>query len=116
MNILVLEDDPARVKFFKNKFIGHIVDYTDDANVAVEFIKSQEYDYIYLDHDLGGEQLKWDEENCGMVVAKYIEENPLPEKTAVIIHSFNVVAAQRMLRIIPHSVYVPGIWTQKGLP
>lgn len=115
MKILILEDDLERIKHFGKK-LKQVFDFSDDAKVAIEWLKKDEYDYIYLDHDLGGEQMAWDEENCGMTVAKYIEQNPLPKKTKVIIHSFNVYRAQQMQRIIPGSLYIPGVWLQEGLP
>ena len=102
------------MKAFIKKLIGHHLDYTANAQEAIEYIKQNTYDIIYLDHDLGGKQMEWDEDNCGMNVADFIAQHPLPETTKVVIHSFNVAAAQRMLRTIPGSIYIPGVWLQKG--
>lgn len=115
MKILILEDDAERMKAFAKKLQEYDFDYTDNAQEAIEYLKKNNYNLIYLDHDLGGKQLEWDEDNCGMTVAEYIAEHPLPSTSRVVIHSFNVVAAQRMLRIIPGSVYIPGVWTQDGV-
>lgn len=115
MKVLILEDDAQRMTHFLRKLIGHTVDFTADALAAIDYLEKNVYDIIYLDHDLGGKQMEWDENNCGTNVAEYIRDNPLPETTKVIIHSFNVPAAQRMLRLIPGSIHIPGIWIQKGI-
>ena len=69
MTVLILEDDVNRIAQFKRALKDHKLYITDDANEAINFLKKHNFDYIFLDHDLGGLQNEWDEENCGMVVA-----------------------------------------------
>ncbi len=113
MKVLILEDDAGRIKHFKKRFEEddelHIVKH---ASEAIDLLKENEYDLICLDHDLGDQQMEWDKEDCGMLVAEYIHANPV--KAKVVIHSFNTPRAMIMTNIIPGARYTPGIWLGKG--
>lgn len=106
--ILILEDDMNRMKQFKVKFRGHSIYHFDNANEAIEELKRTKFDLICLDHDLGGKQMEWDEDNNGMMVAEYLKENPQECKTVV--HSFNNIRGPLMADIITNAVYIPGFW------
>ena len=54
MRILILEDDPARHKAFKKNLIGNEVLITEHTDQAIKLIKEQDWDVLFLDHDLGG--------------------------------------------------------------
>lgn len=99
MRILILEDDINRIRIFKQKLKDQIVDITDDANKAIQYLKTNIYDFCFLDHDLGGLQMQWDEQNCGMVVAKYLSnlEKPLLDM-GCIVHSYNNVRGPIMVQ------------------
>lgn len=113
MKILILEDDLNRIVKFKEKHINDTIEWSDQAKEVISKLESNEYDILYLDHDLGGKQMEWDEDNCGMTVAKYLNDNPLSDATKIIIHSFNFPAAQRMLQLLPNATYQPGCWSIK---
>lgn len=106
MNILILEDDAERIGSFVKKYADHSLTITNNATLAINYLKNDKFDVIFLDHDLGGKQMDWVEENCGMVVAKWISENPIESK--IIVHSFNTPRAMTMLSLMPGSIYLPG--------
>ena len=79
--VLVLEDSPERIDWFKQTF-GDI-DHTDDVNKAYAMLQGNKYDLVFLDRDISnpkltGEDLAW----------QMLQDKAIPE-TPVIIHSEN---------------------------
>ena len=111
MKILILEDDHERIKSFKRKYVNHSLVFTEHSADAIDWLAKETFDYIFLDHDLGGTQMNFDPEDCGTLVAEYIVKNNIQDKSQIIIHSFNQPAAMRMVDIINDNVqYIPGLW------
>lgn len=110
MKILILEDNQERIDAFKKKFKEHVLTVVEHAHECIRELKGNSFDQIFLDHDLGGTSINFDPEDCGTLVAEYLEKNPI--ETPIIIHSFNVTASYRMMQILRgHNVsYAPGIW------
>jgi CheY-like chemotaxis protein len=108
--ILVLEDDGERGMFFMDTLPGHRLSITNNAPVAVGMLSEELFDVIFLDHDLGGQTyVASSEENCGMEVVRHLEECPGVNKdTLVIIHSWNVAAAQVMAQRLKDSEVFKG--------
>ena len=109
IKILLLEDCQERINWFKEKFDKlHI---TDSPKQAINFLNENEYDYIFLDHDL---QLYPHEYECseddtitGFHVAKWLGSNPDNNKSAsIIIHSMNSIGALRMVKALNRPVRV----------
>ena len=105
--ILFLDDQEERHAIFHNQHLGGDVriDHVRTAPEAIAKLHTRKYDEVHLDHDLGTEGPK---ENCGSGydVAEFItcmaeEERPLQ----VVIHSFNMPAAERMFYLL--RPYVP---------
>lgn len=104
MRILVLEDDPERLKWFRYATIGCVVDTTKDVEEAKRWIDEREYDQIFLDHDLAEEHYAvWREGSdkhdatTGYAVARHLAENPSRSSEAVIVvHSMNPIGGKRM--------------------
>jgi len=104
MRIFVLEDDSYRINFFIEKFCDCNVIVTESAYSAIEYLKDNMFDYIFLDHDLG------EANGCGLDVAEYLYNNPDNDNNyaSIVVHSWNIPAAQRMLSLLPdHSKYIP---------
>ena len=100
MKIFILEDDENRIKVFKRSFIGIDLTMTDLADEAIKRLKTEKYDFIFLDHDLGGEVfVDSQNKNTGSEVAKHITHT-LNKSTMVIIHSFNPSGAKNMFDIM----------------
>jgi len=109
MKILFLDDDPYRTKHFKSKKPFAVCVAT--AKGCIEELQKDDWDYVFLDHDLGGETfVDSDQEETGMEVVRWIQENK-PNIKKVIVHSLNYPAATNMLSKITdleyNAVYVP---------
>ena len=96
MKIFILEDDPNRIDWFKENLMTDDLDITQDVAEAMKWLKSKEYDAVFLDHDLGGEvfvdSAEW---NTGATVAQMIHETP-NKVLDVVIHSWNPCGAKIM--------------------
>lgn len=100
MKILILEDDKNRVSQFRSMFVNHDIRVTEYAEVAKRLLDIYKYDFIFLDHDLGGEQMvDSSHENTGYQVAKMIDRTE-NITTPIIIHSWNSVGAQNMYDVL----------------
>ena len=55
MRILLLEDSQERVKWFVKQLIGNVIDFAYTSDQANKFLLENEYDVIFLDHDLDEE-------------------------------------------------------------
>lgn len=111
MKILILEDNDQRQKQFKDNLIDHDILITDSSKIAIEKLKKEKWDYLFLDHDLGNEVLVPSGENTGYEVAKFLEENKQFIPNKVIIHSLNFEGARKMLFALPNAEYIPFGWT-----
>ena len=111
MRILTLEDDPQRhVKFRENLSGAHllIVEKVED---AIAKLKDESWDWLFLDHDLGGQQMvDSSDPTTGYWVAKWLEENPDRQPGNIIIHTCNTPGAKNMLTCLPDAQYVPFAW------
>lgn len=110
MKILILEDNQERIKLFKEWFKEHDLTICETAKECLSKLHIR-YDWIFLDHDLGGEIfVDSDEENTGYQVAKKIPDT-INKDTDIIIHSLNYVGAMRMKNKLKNVKYVPfGTW------
>jgi CheY-like chemotaxis protein len=107
MNILFLDDNPNRQKLIQQEIPSSIRVYT-----AEEAIKSlaavavtPEWDYVFLDHDLGGEQyVSSNRKDTGMEVVRWIVANK-PKIRMVILHSLNYFAVKEMKTLLTENGY-----------
>jgi len=101
MKILVLEDNEYRIKTFRkifNKVAQPTLFFVDNVKNAKEIYKKfKPFDFIFLDHDLDNRiMVNSKEENTGYQFVKYIiKDQP---KGEIIVHSLNVVGANRMVK------------------
>lgn len=99
-NILFLDDNPTRTRAFRSEVPSAVC--VETAADCIKLLDEREWDYVFLDHDLGGEE--WvgsDREDCGMEVVRWLIANRPqfirdlnPPK--VIVHSHNHPAANEM--------------------
>lgn len=113
--VLILEDDEDRVRSFRRCFEGKgwEVKYCDNSSECIELLKRMRYDYVFLDHDLGGMTFVSEgEKNTGSEVARFWKENEHDSKghARVIIHSYNPVGSQYMNEMIEGSERIPSVW------
>jgi len=101
MNVLFLDDNPARTKVFLTYY-----PHADTVDTAVDCIKAMQqkpYDVVFLDHDLGGESFVDPlRDDCGMAVVRWITD-PLKFTDPVsvyVVHSHNHRAAETMAELL----------------
>lgn len=112
-NFLILEDDIDRIVAYTNRIYTlwpeeSAITFVNHASLAIRYIANNNYDFILLDHDLGGRQIDYNKENCGDIVADYLHDNPTEAK--VIVHSLNIPAATRMVGKIKNASHIPFLW------
>jgi CheY-like chemotaxis protein len=100
MKIFILEDDPNRIAALQRKLIGHSVIVAETAVMAILALDTEEFDLIFLDHDLGGDQMvDGSEKNTGSEVVRFMEKMYREDGWSwptTIIHSLNVYEARNM--------------------
>lgn len=97
MKILFLDDDDHRLSIAKKRWNGHeLVTVTTSAE-AIDALTKIQFDFVSLDHDLGGEVYVKSGKNTGYEVAQFIAKmkNPPP---IVVVHSWNSVGAKNMIQ------------------
>ena len=112
MKILVLDDMEERQKWFADKLPKYVdnpeIFVAKDVDEAIKcFQEINEFDIMFLDHDLGGRiYVDSNDPNTGYQVAKYMVENGIKGKE-IIIHTLNYAGAQNMMALLPDAKYVP---------
>lgn len=111
MNILILEDNPIRIKYFVDKCqqdksnMVHITRIVSDASVLIDKYK---YDLIFLDHDLDGDKFIHPMSfNTGSLFSSILSQNSVNRNTMTIIHSHNQRGADMMKKFLPQAIYIP---------
>ena len=100
---LFLDDDKIRHAKFMEMSIGHVVTQAWTAQEAIEALRQNAYDVVFLDHDLNGAVYvdSFGEEETGYTVAKWIADNAsLVNIGRIIIHSYNQVGAQNIYNVL----------------
>ncbi|MBI9072726.1 MAG: hypothetical protein JEY94_14085 [Melioribacteraceae bacterium] len=110
--ILILEDSPNRQEAFLERFSGSLFAVTicEHAQECISLLKKDEYEVVFLDHDLNGKFIDFDKYDCGTVVAEWINKNPISAQ--IVIHSLNIKAVRNMQRLLPDSMHLPLIWEE----
>jgi len=106
MKILFLDDNYYRCESFLRSYPG-ITRVVHTASEAIAALHEQRDGWvsIWLDHDLGGVAFEPSDTNSGMEVVRHMVKNPV-ETGAVVIHSWNIPAAQRMASELRKAGYV----------
>jgi hypothetical protein len=103
MNILFLDDCPQRTKKFRSLVPSATTVST--AQECIDLLRTKEWDWIFLDHDLGGETYQDSQEfNTGMQVVREMISEPVIVKQ-VVVHSLNYDAARTMISLLRESNY-----------
>lgn len=103
--LLFLDDSMDRTNRFlsKNPEAVCVATAAQCIDVLDEYCLAGGMIALHLDHDLGGETfVNSDREDCGMEVVRYIIANLAPDcfTSSVIIHSWNIPAAKRMMHCL----------------
>ncbi len=119
--VLVLEDDPGRIEFFK-KWMGEEIDHTAYASECIKMLKRHRYNVLFLDHDLGGEVYVPSDNVSGFAVARWLAKHPGRKPHLVFLHSMNPVGRKNMLGELPDAIEIPfdqlvkAAFKKKGAP
>ena len=112
--ILILEDDPERIKIFQRNLISHSVTMVVTASEAIQKLGDETWELLMLDHDLGGKVLVASGPETDYEVAKWLYENPDRQPPNIILHSFNTVGRANMKALLPQAHDFPGAWVNIG--
>lgn len=92
MRVLIIEDIDFRQNFIKEKIGNKDADWAPNAEKALAFLEENNYDLVFLDHDLIGAK-------SGSYITELWyqqKEKFKTQKPVVIIHSMNMIGAQIM--------------------
>jgi CheY-like chemotaxis protein len=109
--ILLLEDNELRIERFEEHFAGHELHiHRTTTSFLNELAKGDQWDYIFLDHDLGKESMQDpNEQNTGMEAVRWMENNQAWAGT-IIVHSWNSSAAGQMVKRLQKEGYDVKRW------
>lgn len=101
IRVFLLDDDRRRHRWFASRFKGDFVDVADNVERAQELLTANNYDAIFLDHDLHPEHYhapSSDDERTGYAVASWLADNPeLQRASTIMVHTRNADGAMRMV-------------------
>jgi len=111
MEILVLEDNLDRIRFFIEILGKYKLSVVDKAEEAVELLESKVFDMIFLDNDLG-------DGGYGADVAAYLANNPsnLNNDANIVVHCLDEQARIAMLKeLTPNCPKTIGVYFGESL-
>lgn len=119
MNVLFLDDNYGRIREFQQLVTqkNWTVTVVNDAQPCITAMSENEYDIVFLDHDLEGRvYVPTYELNTGSEVARWIASDACRMKhdTKIIIHTLNEKGMEYMKALIESKgyecFYFPAIW------
>ena len=101
IRVFLLDDDRRRHRWFAMRFKGDVIDVAHDVDQARELLAVNNYDAIFLDHDLHPEHYESstpDDERTGYAIALWLASNPeLQRASTILVHTRNADGAMRMV-------------------
>jgi CheY-like chemotaxis protein len=95
MDVLFLDDSPERAKHFRSIVPSAV--FVTTAEECIAELGKRQWDYVFLDHDLGGEvYVDTAEKNTGSEVVRWIGKHR-PQIGQIVVHSCNYDAAMYMV-------------------
>src|SRR5450432_1247316 len=88
IRVFLLEDDKRRHRWFAERFKGDVIDVADNVERGRELLSSNNYDAIFLDHDLHPEHYgssTRDDERTGYAIALWLASNPEQQRASTIL-------------------------------
>lgn len=113
MNILILEDDLQRQKYFHHwRLKGHKLTIVDSVGLAISELEEHEFDLLCLDHDLGLAVYveSMGEEETGYLVALWLADNEDRKPKTIVLHSLNTIGRYNMKAVLPEAITYPFVW------
>ena len=104
MATLFLDDDKERIKKIKAS-VPYTITVVTTAEDCIKKLQEEEWDLIFLDHDLGGETyVDSNRKDCGMEVVRWIAANE-PIIRNIIVHTHYGEAGETMVQILKKHKY-----------
>lgn len=104
ISIFLLDDDTRRHRWFMKRFDGDDVFIAENVVEAIELLKENAYDAIFLDHDLLPEHYdseESDDDNTGYAIADWLSKNKNVQSAAtIIVHTRNSDGGMRMVKVL----------------
>lgn len=104
-SVFLLEDSEQRIEWFRKRFPDMV--HTDTAEKAIAILAEKQFDWVFLDHDLG--LLNYagiGKEGSGREVARFLSGKSWIGHN-VIIHSWNPCGAALMKDILEGATAIP---------
>ena len=93
--VLFLDDDPNRCRAFRSECPFATI--VNTAQECIDRLRVDNYDIVFLDHDLGEQQYQDSrEKNSGSEVVRWIRENK-PKVNDFVVHSLNPCERKNMV-------------------
>ena len=102
INVMLLDDDQRRHRWFEKRFDGDALDIAETVEEAKELLEGSAYDAIFLDHDLLPHHYVSNDHSdfarTGYAIAEWLRErSDLQRAATIIVHTRNADAAIRMV-------------------
>jgi CheY-like chemotaxis protein len=108
MRIFILEDNPNRMIKFRRELVGHEIDHAETVEDGTSLVVANKYDLIFLDHDLGGEEMVDSfKGSTGYKLAEFIASFTQNKTTPCVVHSCNPAGTDNIIRALPHAIKIP---------
>ncbi|HEX8369772.1 MAG TPA: cyclic-phosphate processing receiver domain-containing protein [Pyrinomonadaceae bacterium] len=103
ITVFLLDDDRRRHRWFSKRFDGDELDIAETVEEAKELLAENNYDAIFLDHDLLPHHYESNDHDdfatTGYAIAEWLHENKNLQRAAtIIVHTRNADAAIRMVQ------------------
>lgn len=102
ISVMVLDDDERRHRWFKKRFAGDNLEIAETVEEAKKLLSDDNYDAIFLDHDLLPEHYETNDHDdysqTGYAIAEWLnEKRELQRAATIIVHTRNADAAIPMV-------------------
>lgn len=103
ISVFLLDDDHRRHRWFEKRFSGDDLDIAETVEQAKVFLSKENYDAIFLDHDLLPHHYETndhdDYSSTGFAIAEFLNERAdLQRAATIIVHTRNADAAIPMVQ------------------
>lgn len=92
--IFVLDDMMVRIRWFRSQWPN--MHYAMDVPTALDMLRENEYEIIFLDNDLGGAPYVRGKDGDGIDAARVMAQEKLQTDAKIVVHSCNRHMAQQI--------------------
>lgn len=107
MKILVLDDKEIRLRTFERLFPESEITHVETSKEAISKLDNEQWNLLFLDHDLGGQEMVASGENTGWEVADWLSKNPIKKPPTIVLHSCNPDGRANMKALLPEALDIP---------